>query len=501
MAEKTINTRILLKYDTYENWTTNNPVLKQGEVAIAAIATNADGVQNAPSIVVKVGDGTSKYNALKFVSGLAADVYSWAKASVKPTYSAEEITGLSDFISGEIEDTDTQYRITKVDDYNYKLQSKAKGAADTTYVDVSTITIPKYTLPTASATVLGGVKTGSNITNTSGTISITKGNVTDALGFTPADASKTATTSANGLMSSDDKTKLDGVEAGAQKNTITGVKGSAETDYRTGNVNITAANVGLGNVTNESKKTMFTSAALTGTPTAPTAATSTNTTQIATTAFVQSVVNDKIAAADAMIYKGTLGTGGTITALPATHKTGWTYKVITAGTYAGAKCEIGDMIVCLNDGTTAKDGDWTVIQNNIDGAVTGAASSVAGHIATFDGTTGKVIKDSGFTIATSVPANAKFTDTVYVPATTSDDGLMSSADKAKLNGIAEGANKTVVDTAMSATSTNPVQNKVVKSAIDTLDNSLAAIAKTGNVNDLVQTAGDTLIFDCGNSVF
>jgi protein involved in ribonucleotide reduction len=49
----------------------------------------------------------------------------------------------------------------------------------------------------------------------------------------------------------------------------------------------TKGDVGLGNVTNESKATMFTSAALTGTPTAPTAATSTNTTQIATTAFVK----------------------------------------------------------------------------------------------------------------------------------------------------------------------------------------------------------------------
>lgn len=48
-----------------------------------------------------------------------------------------------------------------------------------------------------------------------------------------------------------------------------------------------SATVGLGNVTNESKATMFTSAALTGTPTAPTAAAGTNTTQIATTAFVQ----------------------------------------------------------------------------------------------------------------------------------------------------------------------------------------------------------------------
>lgn len=42
-----------------------------------------------------------------------------------------------------------------------------------------------YTLPTASSTVLGGVKTGSNITNTNGTISLTKANVTSALGADP----------------------------------------------------------------------------------------------------------------------------------------------------------------------------------------------------------------------------------------------------------------------------------------------------------------------------
>jgi hypothetical protein len=49
--------------------------------------------------------------------------------------------------------------------------------------------------------------------------------------------------------------------------------------------------VGLGNVTNESKATMFTDAALTGEPIAPTATASTNTTQIATTAFVQTAVS------------------------------------------------------------------------------------------------------------------------------------------------------------------------------------------------------------------
>lgn len=49
---------------------------------------------------------------------------------------------------------------------------------------------------------------------------------------------------------------------------------------------ITAAQVGLGNVTNESKTTMFTSPAFTGTPTAPTAAANTNTTQLSTCEFV-----------------------------------------------------------------------------------------------------------------------------------------------------------------------------------------------------------------------
>lgn len=59
-----------------------------------------------------------------------------------------------------------------------------------------------------------------------------------------------ATSSANGLMSSSDKVKLNGIASGAQVNTITGIKGNAETVYRTGNINLTPANIGLGNVAN-----------------------------------------------------------------------------------------------------------------------------------------------------------------------------------------------------------------------------------------------------------
>ena len=55
----------------------------------------------------------------------------------------------------------------------------------------------------------------------------------------------------------------------------------------------------------------------------------------------------------------------------------------------------------------------------------------------------------------------------------SSNGLMSSADKTKLDGIATGANKTIVDSALSTTSTNPVQNKVINSEITSLNNSIA----------------------------
>lgn len=139
-------------------------------------------------------------------------------------------------------------------------------------------------------------------------------------------------------------------------------------------------------------------------------------TAIPTAAAVVAAIDNKIAAADAMIYKGTLGTDGTVTKVPANgYKVGWTYKVITAGTYAGIKCEVGDMLIAINNGpvsgTIVVNADWTVVQANIDGAVTGPASATAGHIAVFDGATGKVIKDGTYTIATSVPSNAVFTDT------------------------------------------------------------------------------------------
>ena len=142
MAEHTLNTRILLKYDSYVNWTKNNPVLKVGEMAIATVANidanKATGFQNLPNVVLKVGDGTSHYNDLKFVSALAADVYEWAKAASKPEYAYTEITGLEAELArvSAAADTDTQYNLvaTDADNYKFELRSKEKSAVEWTKV-------------------------------------------------------------------------------------------------------------------------------------------------------------------------------------------------------------------------------------------------------------------------------------------------------------------------------------------------------------------------------
>ena len=75
--------------------------------------------------------------------------------------------------------------------------------------------------------------------------------------------------------------------------------------------------------------------------------------------------------ANAMIFKGTVTTNDQgVGVLPTEYKVGYSYKVITAGTYAGQKCEIGDMLVAVAVSNPIADSDWIVIQSNIDGAVT-----------------------------------------------------------------------------------------------------------------------------------
>ena len=92
MATTTLSTRITLKYDTLTNWNASEFILKKGEVAICSLAAGETEKQSTPpAVLLKVGDGAHKFSELPWASGLAADVYGWAKAAVKPTYTYTEV--------------------------------------------------------------------------------------------------------------------------------------------------------------------------------------------------------------------------------------------------------------------------------------------------------------------------------------------------------------------------------------------------------------------------
>lgn len=106
----------------------------------------------------------------------------------------------------------------------------------------------------------------------------------------------------------------------------------------------------------------------------------------------------------------TPGVVGTNNPLPSDYKAGQTFRVADAGTYAGQKCEVGDLIICLANynADTASNNDFMVVQANIDGAVTSAATtSTVGEIVVFNSNTGKVIKGSGVNILSLNDAIAK----------------------------------------------------------------------------------------------
>lgn len=154
MSEKRFRTRLLTRYDSMENWQAENPVLLEGEMGISLLA-GQDGAKD--SLLIKVGNGTDNYNDLPFVSAIAGDVYAWAKAEEKPTYTAEEIDGLADYIAGEIEDTNTKYQMVAGEDSKtFILQSQEKG--ETEWTNIYTLTIPEDITYTVETTEDGKVQ-------------------------------------------------------------------------------------------------------------------------------------------------------------------------------------------------------------------------------------------------------------------------------------------------------------------------------------------------------
>lgn len=228
MANKTFNTRIKNKIDSYANWTEKDPVLLNGEIGIVVIPADTGAVQGEPVTLFKVGDGTKKFSQLDFIGAKAADVYSWAKKATKPEYTASEIKDLSTYISGQIQDTDTQYKIEADANNGYKfyLYSKSKGGNWGT-TPVSTITIPKTVYTLATGTANGTVKFNGTDVAVKGLGSAA---YTDSTAYDTKGAAKTAEdnakTYADGKDSAIAAAKKAGTDAQAAVNTLSGKVGT-----------------------------------------------------------------------------------------------------------------------------------------------------------------------------------------------------------------------------------------------------------------------------------
>lgn len=150
------------------------------------------------------------------------------------------------------------------------------------------------------------------------------------------------------------------------------------------------------------------------------------------------------------------------------------------------------------DGTNGTNGTSVTVASVSESDTDGGNNTI-----TFSDGTSIIIKN-GTKGAKGDKGDAGTNATTTVVATTSANGLMSKDDKSKLDGIATGANKTTVDSALSSTSTNPVQNKVINTALAGKANSShthnVSSYKGGiNYSDAMPTALTAGMFWIGNA--
>lgn len=497
MATTTLNTRIQLKYDTYENWTANNPVLLAGEVAVTTVQSAQAPVSQVPAILFKVGDGTNNFNTLNWASAIAADVYPWAKASVKPTYQASEIEGLEDYISGQIEDTDTQYQIIASGTNGIQLQSRPKTGGAWSNVG-SPITIT-YTLATGT---------------TNGTVSF-NGTEVAVKGLGSAAYTESSAYDAAGTA------------AGVQTAVIgtSGDQSSAITIYGTrkyAEEKATAAQTAATTAANSYTDGQITQAKtdLIGIGDA------TSTTIKGAVAESKTYADTQIAAKIGSVYKPAGSVAFEDLPTPAASLLGNVYNVTNAFTAdaefitseQGTKYPAGtnvavvevdsdyyyDALTGIVDLSSYATQTWVNEQlqtqsENLIGSESGVtANTIQGAVAEAKGYA------DGLNTAMDGRVDALETNVGGTPVATQIQTAIQALDKtdsAVANQFVTSVSET--DGVVAVTRARP-QIADVQNLQSTLDNkvdtsSLADIATTGNVNDLIQTGGEYIIFNCGSS--
>ena len=157
---KTITVQYKLRGDTLANLEAKNAIYAVNEPIVVLIPADTDAGTKA-AILLKLGDGTTAFNDLPYITALAGDVPEWAKAATKPVYEAKEIKNIDTYIAGKVQDTDTQYKLEQDATDPHILILSAKALADEDYTEVVRITTADttYTAADGSVTVDADAKT------------------------------------------------------------------------------------------------------------------------------------------------------------------------------------------------------------------------------------------------------------------------------------------------------------------------------------------------------
>lgn len=157
---KTIAVQYKLRGDTLANLEAKNAIYAVNEPIVVLIPADTDAGTKAATLL-KLGDGTTAFNDLPYITALAGDVPEWAKTATKPEYEAKEIKNIDSYIAGKVQDTDTQYKLEQDATDPHILILSAKALADEDYTEVVRITTADttYTAADGSVTVDADAKT------------------------------------------------------------------------------------------------------------------------------------------------------------------------------------------------------------------------------------------------------------------------------------------------------------------------------------------------------
>lgn len=536
MSEKILNTRIQLKGDSFKNWTTQNPVLKLNELAVVRIDSDDTTVLGSgiSGIYFKVGDGSKTFSELGFSGGIDGRVI--AEAISKETLVATINKTIAD--AGIATDEAIQAlagRVTTAEGEITSLEGLVGNKAVATQISeaIEALNLSStYETKGAAAQALADAKeyADGKVASVSAT---DESIVVSGTATAPTVAVQISKEAGNNLVK-----KTDGLFVEVPDSAVYSItKDETSADYAA-IYHLTKDGVNTGVAINIPKHMIVKSGTVEVNPEGQTAG----------TYLVLTLANETedkvyINASSLIEYmtSGSTESDMVVVAVSGDHKITAT---ITDGSITKAKLEAGvqtslnkadsalqktDIISGSANGTISVGGSDVEVKGlgtaaykavsdfDTAGAAADAKAAVIGtadDASTVDTIKGakKYADEKAATVSGEVNTLAERVSTAETKLDTVAEGAQVNViETVKVNGVAQSVTDKAVDITVPTVPTGALasKDKVAEADLETSladkinakanDADLSTIAKTGNVNDLVQTEGDILVLNCGNS--